>query len=80
MQSSRIIISEQPQGIVSRNQEISLAANEQSVATTHMAQSAERISLMAHEGNEAMNDARVVIKDLNGLAGDLRTMIGRFKL
>ncbi len=73
-------ISEQTQSIVSRIQEISLAANEQSVATTHMAQSAERISLMAHEGNEAMNDARVVIKDLNGLAGDLRTMIGRFKL
>ena len=73
-------ISDDTQIVVSRIQEIAYSANEQSAATTQMAQAAERISVMAHEGNTAIGEARTVINDLNGLAQDLRTMIGRFKL
>jgi methyl-accepting chemotaxis protein len=73
-------ISGQTQDIVQRIQDIAMSANEQSAATTQMAQSAERISVMASESNSAMSEARSVIHDLNALAGDLRAMIGRFKL
>ena len=73
-------ISDDTKQVVARIQEIAESSTEQSAATTQMAQSAERISLMAHEGNAAIAEARIVIHDLNGLAGDLRTMIGRFKL
>ena len=73
-------ISQQTMDVVARIREIDLSANEQSSATTQMAQSAERISVMAQEGNVAITRTRVVIGDLNGLANDLRALIGRFKL
>ena len=73
-------ITQQTQYIAARIREIDLSANEQSSATTQMAQSAERISVMAQEGNLAITNTRAVIGDLNGLAGNLRVLIGRFKL
>lgn len=73
-------ISQQTLEVVARIQEIAMSANEQSSATTQMAKSAELISLMAQEGTTAIGETRIVIKDLNSLAGDLQTLIGRFKL
>ncbi|QNM96956.1 methyl-accepting chemotaxis protein [Chitinimonas koreensis] len=73
-------IRQQMQEVVARIQEIAHSANEQSTATTEMAKAAERISVMAQDGNLSLREARAVIEDLNGLAGELRQMIGRFKL
>ncbi|GAB3257908.1 methyl-accepting chemotaxis protein [Chitinimonas naiadis] len=66
--------------VVSRVREIAGSAREQSSATTLMAQSAERISVMAQDGDRSIQVAKGVIDDLNALAGELREMIGRFKL
>ncbi|HEY9102498.1 methyl-accepting chemotaxis protein [Chitinimonas sp.] len=66
--------------VVARVREIAGSAREQSAATTAMAQSAERISVMAQDGDRAILQAKGVIDDLNALAGELREMIGRFKL
>ena len=73
-------ISEQTRGVVNQIQEIALSAGEQSAATTVMAQSAERLSLMAQHGNKAIGEARVIIEDINGVASHLSKMIDRFKL
>ncbi|WP_273431962.1 methyl-accepting chemotaxis protein [Chitinibacter tainanensis] len=59
---------------------IAEATSEQSMATTQIAQAAERISNMAEEGNQSIGSARQVISDLNHLAGQLGQMISRFKL
>ncbi|WP_269530835.1 methyl-accepting chemotaxis protein [Chitinimonas sp. BJYL2] len=73
-------IREQMNDVVARIREIASSANEQSAATTEMAQSAERISIMAQSGNDALQKARGVIDGLNVLAVALREMIGRFRL
>ncbi|QLG88498.1 methyl-accepting chemotaxis protein [Chitinibacter bivalviorum] len=73
-------IQQQMHEVVQRIQDIAEATHEQSSATTTMAQSAERISTMAQEGNQSLQVARGVIGNLNQLADQLRQMIGRFKL
>ncbi|QLI80622.1 methyl-accepting chemotaxis protein [Chitinibacter fontanus] len=70
----------QMQEVVQRIRDISEATNEQSIATTEMAQSAERISNMAQDGNQSLQTARGVISNLNAMAEQLRQMIARFKL
>ncbi|MBE9608363.1 methyl-accepting chemotaxis protein [Chitinilyticum piscinae] len=60
--------------------EISTAASEQSAATTIMAQSAERISQMAQQGEQSISLARRVSDDMAELASQLQAMVGRFRL
>ena len=73
-------ISEQTGIVVGRVQEIALSTNEQSTAATTMAQSAEKLSLIAEEGRVAISETRSVIDGINALARSLREMVERFKL
>ena len=45
-----------------------------------MAQSAEKLSLMAEEGSAAISETRSVIDGINTLARSLREMVESFKL
>ena len=73
-------ISKQTGIVVGRVQEIALSTNEQSMAATVMAQSAEKLSLMAEEGSAAISETRSVIDGINTLARSLREMVESFKL
>lgn len=61
-------ISKQTGIVVGRVQEIALSTNEQSMAATVMAQSAEKLSLMAEEGKRSDFRTRSVIDGINTLA------------
>lgn len=58
---------------------ISNASNEQSAATTEMTQSAETVSVMAHEGDVVAQSVSQIITQLNMMAERLCEMIGKFK-
>ncbi|WP_162291257.1 methyl-accepting chemotaxis protein [Vogesella sp. LIG4] len=66
--------------VVQRIQDIALSANEQSHATAEMARSAERISVMAQQGEASISGAKRVVDDLNSLANTLHGLIARFRL
>ncbi|MEW9899832.1 methyl-accepting chemotaxis protein [Chitinivorax sp. PXF-14] len=68
------------QDVVEKMSEIALSTNEQKQATTAMAQSAERMTTRIQASDSAMQGARGTLNDLNALAGQLREMIGGFKL
>ncbi|WP_232219894.1 methyl-accepting chemotaxis protein [Pseudogulbenkiania sp. MAI-1] len=73
-------INRSTEDIAARISEISTSTKEQSVATTSMAQSAERINSKALESDENLQQILSIIHDLSQRGSDLRGLISQFKL
>lgn len=66
--------------IESRMSEITTSTKEQSVATTVMAQSAERINSKALESDTKVQQILHIIQELSRRGGDLHNLVSQFKL
>ncbi|MTD32702.1 hypothetical protein GKE73_03520 [Paludibacterium sp. dN 18-1] len=60
--------------------EITGSTSEQSIATTEMAQSAERINSKSIQTDQSLQQMLATIQDLARRGDDLRAMVGQFKL
>jgi methyl-accepting chemotaxis protein len=61
-------------------EEISTAIREQASAMTSIAQQVERIAQMSEESSAAAGNSAQVAKDLDGLAGEMKQIVGAYRL
>ncbi|GAB3259642.1 methyl-accepting chemotaxis protein [Chitinimonas naiadis] len=66
--------------MVAKMDDIVAATAEQRVATTAMAQSAERVNAMAQQTDSSIQDSNQTLRALSGLAQSLSSLVGRFRL
>ncbi|HEY9101722.1 methyl-accepting chemotaxis protein [Chitinimonas sp.] len=66
--------------MVAKMDDIVAATAEQRVATTAMAQSAERVNAMAQQTDSSIQDSSRTLQALSSLAHNLSALVGRFRL